>query len=102
MTRLELDEADRQMVLLALARLSIARPGWAIALKKIALQIDDEREGSAVMFEQFRALATPGQERAAVAHALEMFDAGTVTLREMARAESHLPPIPSRFRGPKE
>jgi hypothetical protein len=35
-----LDEADRQMLLLALARLSIERPGWDHALNLLALQFD--------------------------------------------------------------
>lgn len=35
------DEGQRQMVLLALSRLAIERPGWVWALEQIALQIDN-------------------------------------------------------------
>ncbi len=55
-TPLLLAEGDRQMVLLALAHLSIERPGWENALHVLALQIDDQRDGRAVMFDQFREL----------------------------------------------
>jgi len=53
-TTLELDESDRQMVLMALAHLSVERPGWTHALNTIALQIDSQRDGRAVMFDEFR------------------------------------------------
>lgn len=53
---LYLDEADRQMVLLALARLSVERPGWEYCLHAIALQIDAQSEGRALMFDNFRGL----------------------------------------------
>lgn len=52
---LVLDEADRQMVLLALAHLSVARPGWEHALHLLALQIDNQNNGRALMFDEFRA-----------------------------------------------
>jgi hypothetical protein len=49
------DEAQRQVVLLALAELSIARPGWLEALEEIALKMDNKTaEGRAEMFDQFR------------------------------------------------
>jgi hypothetical protein len=60
MITLELNEGDRQMVLLALAHLSIERRGWETALHAIALQIDNQRDGRAVMFDEFRKLHRPG------------------------------------------
>lgn len=64
---LELDESERQMVLMALAHLSIERPGWDDALNRIALRIDnestvrapelhrpDDRSPRAAMFDGFR------------------------------------------------
>lgn len=45
------------MVLLALARLSIERPGWENALHEIALKIDNEEDGRAAMFACFVALS---------------------------------------------
>jgi hypothetical protein len=56
MTTLQLDESQRQMVLLALAHLSIERRGWEYALHEIALLIDNQRDGRAVMYDEFRAL----------------------------------------------
>ncbi len=44
------------MVLMALAHLSVERPGWDDALNRIALKVDDQREGRAVMYDGFRAL----------------------------------------------
>jgi hypothetical protein len=53
---MSLSEADRQMVLLSLAHLSIERPGWEPALHALALQIDNQSEGRAVLFDGFRKL----------------------------------------------
>jgi hypothetical protein len=48
-------EEHRQIILLALAELSIARPGWVYALNQAALQMDNQNpEGQAEMFEAFR------------------------------------------------
>jgi hypothetical protein len=52
----EIGEEERQMVLLALAHLSIERPGWDHALNEIALLIDNGRDGRALLYDQFRAL----------------------------------------------
>ena len=35
------DEADRQMVLLALAELALRRPGWDQTLRRLAARFDD-------------------------------------------------------------
>ena len=40
-----LEEAQRQMVLLALAKLAIERPGWLQAIEDIALQMDNHTAG---------------------------------------------------------
>jgi len=44
-----LKESDRQATILALAELSLRRPGWKGYLKGIAVQMDGE-----AMFEEFR------------------------------------------------
>jgi hypothetical protein len=41
MITVELDESQRQMVLMALAALAIERPGWDMALSAIALKMDN-------------------------------------------------------------
>jgi len=53
---LELNEGDRQMVLMALAHLSVERPGWDDALNTLALQIDNQSDGRALMYDDFRTL----------------------------------------------
>lgn len=54
-TKVELDEAQRQMTLLALAKLSIERPGWLFALREIALLMDDaDAGGFPEMFQELR------------------------------------------------
>jgi hypothetical protein len=47
----KIEEGDRQMVLLALAELSLSRPGWDDALGRIADQIFGRE-----LFEQFKRL----------------------------------------------
>lgn len=54
--RLELDEGERQVVLLALAHLSVERPGWDHMLNEIASRIDNVVEGRAKMYDEFREL----------------------------------------------
>ena len=49
--QLELDESDRQLVLLALGHLAAQRPGWRDCLRRIAERIDNP---GAPMFESFR------------------------------------------------
>lgn len=50
-----LKEDERQTILLALAELSIARPGWVQMLSDIARQMDNtDPRGEPQMFEQFR------------------------------------------------
>jgi len=49
-----LSEAERQLLLMALAHLSVERPGWYDALNRLAVKVDDARAAGAEMFEQFR------------------------------------------------
>lgn len=53
---LALGEEDRRMMLMALATLSVEKPGFEHALHQIALQIDYQENGRAVMFDAFRTL----------------------------------------------
>ena len=53
---LELDEGDRQLVLMALAHLSVERPGWDDALHRIAMKIDNDAVGRPQMYDDFRKL----------------------------------------------
>ncbi len=52
---LELPEEDRQMVLLALAVLSLESPGFDHALNEIAKRIDNVESDRALMYDVFRA-----------------------------------------------
>lgn len=54
--KIEIDEGQRQMMILALAHLSIERPGWDTALNELALKMDNVEDGRAVMYDQFRKL----------------------------------------------
>lgn len=49
-----LTEAERQLLLMALAHLSVERPGWYAALNRLAVKVDDARAASAEVFEEFR------------------------------------------------
>lgn len=59
---LELDEGERQLVLLALAKLSVERSGWDDALNRIALRMDNPENGRAQMYDDFRKLNLNAQE----------------------------------------
>ena len=47
-------EEERQMMLLALAKLSLERPGWDDALNRFACKHDNVKDGRAVMYDEFR------------------------------------------------
>jgi hypothetical protein len=49
-----LEEGNRQMTILALAVLSIERPGWLDALERIALLMDNQVDGKPQMFHTLR------------------------------------------------
>jgi hypothetical protein len=44
------------MLLMALAHLAVERPGWDDALNRIAVRIDNVKDGRAVMYDEFRAM----------------------------------------------
>lgn len=44
------------MLLMALAHLSVERPGWDDALNRLALKVDSDEGGRAVMYDEFRKL----------------------------------------------
>ncbi len=50
----EPSEEDRQMMILSFAKLSVERPGWDYALNLLSLKWDDDVEGRARMYDQFR------------------------------------------------
>jgi len=52
--QLELEESDRQLVLLALAVLSLESPGFDDALNRIAVRIDNVEKDRGVMYDSFR------------------------------------------------
>lgn len=52
----ELDDSDRQLVLCALALLSVERPGWDSALNEIAQRMDNVKYARAQMYDSFRKL----------------------------------------------
>lgn len=52
----EIDEGQRQLLLMALAHLSVERPGFDYALNVIAVRVDNVQDGRAVMYDEFRAL----------------------------------------------
>jgi hypothetical protein len=88
----DLDESQRQAVLLALAQLSISRPGWLIMLREIA-----EQFCGASMFDKFRTTSglPPGCPKASgndfevvrqgdkirVLHLRRVFDDNSLTLQ---------------------
>jgi hypothetical protein len=56
---LVLEESDRQLVLMALAILSLECPGFDDALNRIAVRIDNIAEGRSVMYDAFRKYRGP-------------------------------------------
>ena len=57
--KIEITEEERQAVLLALAKLSLRRPGWDYMLNRIACKMDDvSPDGRAAMYDSFRDLDT--------------------------------------------
>ncbi len=55
----EFSEEERQSVLLALAKLSIERPGWDHLLNTIACKMDNVENGRSKMYDSFRQLHQP-------------------------------------------
>ncbi len=52
---IQIDESQRQLIILALAKLSMERPGWTNMLNETALLMDPPNEqGDSKMFTNFR------------------------------------------------
>jgi hypothetical protein len=57
-----IEEGDRQAILLAIAHLSIERPGWEKMLIAIALKMDNRQpDGRPQMFDEFRSIEQQGR-----------------------------------------
>jgi len=68
-TTITLEDADKQLVLLALAALSLESPGFDMALNLIAAKLDNVQDGRAVQYDSFRAVHethVPGAQRQAI------------------------------------
>jgi hypothetical protein len=52
--KLDIDEGERQLILLALAVLSLDNPGFDYALNEIAKKMDNVENDRAQMYDQFR------------------------------------------------
>ncbi len=53
------DEGQRQMVIMALAKLAMAYPGWSMALEEICSQMDNKLpDGRPKMFVEFQEIWT--------------------------------------------
>ena len=58
----QLEEDQRQLVLVALAKLSIERPGWLDAIESIALKMDNRTaQGEPVLLSAFRRIHGAGE-----------------------------------------
>lgn len=55
-TTVTLDESDRQAIIMALANLAVSRPGWDYMLNNIALKMDRNLGGRAMMYEALKAI----------------------------------------------
>lgn len=59
----QLEEEQRQIVLLALAKLSIERPGWLDAIERVALRMDNRTaQGKPELLHEFRRIHAVIQE----------------------------------------
>jgi len=56
MYTIQIDESQRQLLLLALATLALQRPGFDFALAEIAKLIDNDAGGQPEMYSQFKRL----------------------------------------------
>lgn len=61
--QIEVDEEQRQLILMALAHLAVERPGWDDALSRIAVLADNVVEGKPEMYEQFKRLRSESRSR---------------------------------------
>ena len=51
--KIEIEEDERQVILLALAHLAVERPGWRVMLEQIALKMDNQVQCVPELFTQF-------------------------------------------------
>lgn len=58
-----ISEEERQMLILALALLSLARPGWDYAANEVALKFDNNDNGRAMMYDDMRRLNADREKR---------------------------------------
>ena len=56
---LTVEESERQSILMALAHLSLQRPGWDYMLNLIACKMDNVVADRAQMYDKFRTMAAP-------------------------------------------
>jgi hypothetical protein len=57
-----LEESERQMVLLALAKLSLEKPGWLHAIEELGLKMDNRTaQGKPEMLSEFRNIHAEGE-----------------------------------------
>lgn len=56
MINLEMEEGQRQMLIMALAHLAVERPGWDRTLNELAMKIDNVKEGRAQLYDDFKRL----------------------------------------------
>lgn len=54
--KIEIEEDERQVILLALAHLAVERPGWRVMLEQIALKMDNQVQCVPEMFTAFYTL----------------------------------------------
>lgn len=52
--QIEIEEGERQLMLMALAYLSLIRPGFDFALNNLALKMDNNKAGRGVLYDAFR------------------------------------------------
>jgi hypothetical protein len=57
--KLQLQESDRQMLLMAMAHLAVERPGWDYALSLLAYQVDAMTEAGPKLYTEFKSLHAP-------------------------------------------
>jgi hypothetical protein len=51
--KIEVEEDERQVILMALAHLAVERPGWRNMLEQVALKMDNQVESAPELFTAF-------------------------------------------------
>jgi hypothetical protein len=66
-----IEEEQRQVILLAIAHLALARPGWDYMLTEIALRMDNKGpDGKPQMFSEFKSIETQNLDQGKIQNAL--------------------------------